>query len=44
MLGFAFIILPLVFIPKKFILGRIKGVFLFLGYVGFIYLVFKTTA
>ena len=44
MLGFAFIILPLVFIPKKFVLGRIKGLFLFLGYVGFIYLVFKTTA
>jgi len=44
MLGFAFIIFPLVFIPKKFILGRLKGLFLFLGYVGFIYIVFKTTA
>lgn len=44
MLGFAFIILPLVFIPKKFILSRIKGLVLFFGYIGFIYLVFKTTA
>lgn len=40
MLGFSAILLPLVFIPKKFILGRFKGVFLFLGYALFIYLVF----
>lgn len=44
MLGFAFVLLPLVFIPKKYILGRFKGAFLFLGYIGFVYLVFKTTA
>ncbi|WP_299669427.1 calcium/sodium antiporter [uncultured Polaribacter sp.] len=44
MLGFAGILLPLVFIPKKFILSRFKGVFLFLSYGLFIYLVFKTTA
>ncbi len=44
MLGFAFVLLPLVFIPKKYVLGRFKGVFIFLGYIGFIYLVFKTTA
>ena len=44
MLGFAFIILPLVFVPKKFVIGRFKGLFLFIGYLGFVYLVFKTTA
>lgn len=43
MLGFAFILFPLVFIPKKYILGRFKGFFIFLGYIIFIYLVFKTT-
>lgn len=40
MLGFSAILLPLVFIPKKFVLGRFKGVFLFLGYALFIYLAF----
>lgn len=44
MLSFAGVLLPLVFIPKKFVLSKFKGVFLFLGYVLFIYLVFKTTA
>ncbi|WP_298767588.1 calcium/sodium antiporter [uncultured Polaribacter sp.] len=44
MLGFAAVLLPLVFIPKKFILSRFKGFFLFVGYIAFIYLVFKTTA
>jgi len=44
MLGFALVLLPLVFIPKKYVLSRFKGLFLFLGYIGFIYLVFKTTA
>ncbi len=39
MLGFAFIILPLVFLPKQFNLNRIKGIVLFLAYVVFIYLV-----
>ncbi|WP_439129159.1 calcium/sodium antiporter [Polaribacter sp.] len=43
MLGFAVVLLPLVFIPKKFVLSRFKGLFLFVGYVSFIYLVFKTT-
>ncbi|MGY0407322.1 MAG: calcium/sodium antiporter [Polaribacter sp.] len=43
MLGFAAILLPLVFVPKKFVLGRFKGVFIFLVYGLFIYLVFKTT-
>ncbi len=41
MLGFAFIILPLVFIPKKFIFSRLKGVFLFLSYVLFIFIAFS---
>ncbi|CAM1345406.1 calcium/sodium antiporter [Tenacibaculum amylolyticum] len=40
MLAFAFAILPLVFIPKKFVLGRIKGVLLFVAYSIFIYLAF----
>jgi len=44
MLGFSAILIPLVFIKKKFILSRFKGVFLFLGYGLFIYIVFKTTA
>ena len=44
MLGFSAILIPLVFIKKKFILSRFKGGFLFLAYAIFIYLVFKTTA
>ncbi|QTD37446.1 calcium/sodium antiporter [Polaribacter batillariae] len=44
MLGFAVVLLPLVFMPKKFVLSRFKGAFLFFGYALFIYLVFKTTA
>ena len=40
MLGFSAILIPLVFIKKKFILSRFKGVFLFLAYAAFIYLVF----
>ncbi|MCG1035927.1 calcium/sodium antiporter [Polaribacter sargassicola] len=43
MLGFAAILIPLVFIPKKYELNRLKGLFLFLAYGAFIYLVFKTT-
>jgi cation:H+ antiporter len=43
MLGFAASLIPLVFIPKRFVLSRFKGIVLFLGYVLFIYLVFKTT-
>lgn len=44
MLAFATIILPLALLPKRFVFSRIKGVLLFLGYVSFIYLVFKTGA
>jgi len=42
MLGFAAVLLPLVFLKKKLVLSRFKGLFLFLGYLVFIYLVFKT--
>ena len=44
MLGFSAILIPLVFIQKKFLLSRFKGGFLFLAYGTFIYLIFKTTA
>ncbi|SNR14027.1 calcium/sodium antiporter [Tenacibaculum jejuense] len=40
MLAFAFVILPLVFIPERFKLTRLKGAVLFLGYCVFIYLAF----
>ena len=39
MLGFAAVLIPLVFLPKKYILSRFKGIFLFIAYVLFIYLV-----
>ncbi|WP_271765245.1 calcium/sodium antiporter [Aquimarina algiphila] len=40
MLGFAIILLPLAFIPKKMILGRPKGFLIFVAYCIFIALVF----
>lgn len=40
MLGFAFILLPLSLIPKKFTIDRYQGVILFLAYIFFIYTVF----
>lgn len=40
MLGFAFILIPLAFLPKKFILGRYKGIIMFVGYVIFIGMAF----
>jgi cation:H+ antiporter len=40
MLGFAFILYPFAFFPKKFGIDRYEGVVLFLAYVFFIYLVF----
>jgi len=40
MLGFALILLPLAFIPKKMILGRGKGLLIFAGYCVFIAMVF----
>ncbi len=43
MLGVAFSMIPLVFMPKKFKLSRLKGLILLLGYVIFVYLSFKTS-
>ena len=40
MLGVAFILLPISFIPKKYQIGKLKGSILFIGYVVFIYLAF----
>ncbi|CAN5122168.1 calcium/sodium antiporter [soil metagenome] len=40
MLGYAFILIPLAFIPQKFILGRYKGIILFVPYVIFIGMAF----
>jgi len=40
MLGFAFIILPLVFLPKKYIFSRYKGIIIFSAYAIFIALTF----
>lgn len=40
MLGFAIILLPLAFVPKRMVLGRPKGVLIFLAYCIFIALVF----
>ncbi|WP_299057523.1 calcium/sodium antiporter [uncultured Polaribacter sp.] len=44
MLGFAIVLLPLIFISKKLVLTRFKGALLFISYVFFIYMVFKVTA
>lgn len=40
MLGFAFILLPLTFLPKSLQISRCKGVVLFLTYALFVYLAF----
>ncbi|MCH4551098.1 MULTISPECIES: calcium/sodium antiporter [Aestuariibaculum] len=40
MLGFAFILLPLVFLPKRFEINKAKGMLLVLGYGVFMYLLF----
>lgn len=40
MLGVSFILIPLAFLPKKFMVGRIKGLVLFVGYVIFVGLAF----
>jgi len=40
MLGFAMVLLPIVFIPKRFIIGRFKGLFIFTAYIVFIMLTF----
>ncbi len=41
MISFAAVLIPLVFIPKRYELGRYKGVILFVGYVVFIALALK---
>ena len=40
MMGIAFILIPLAFLPKKFSMGRYKGLILFSGYVVFVSLTF----
>lgn len=40
MLAFAFVLLPLIFLPSKFQIGRYKGLLLFLGYLFFVYMAF----
>lgn len=44
MLGFAAILIPLAFIPKRFVLGRYKGLLLVIGYAVFIGLAFVNLA
>jgi len=44
MLSVAAVLIPLVFIPKKFELSRIKGMVLFVAYIVFIYLAFVSGA
>lgn len=41
MIGFAAVLIPLVFLPKKFEIGRLKGLLLIGTYVVFIFLTFK---
>jgi len=43
MLGVAAVLLPLVFMPKKYFISRLKGLALLLGYIMFIYLSFKSS-
>lgn len=40
MMGIAFILIPLAFLPRKFSMGRLKGFVLFAGYVVFVSLAF----
>lgn len=42
MLGFSFILFPLIMLPKRFEINRIKGFFLFLVYGVFMFLLFTT--
>jgi len=42
MLGIAFILLPLSFLPVKYKISRYKGLMLFIAYILFIYLAFKS--
>ena len=40
MLGFALVLIPLAFLPKKFEIGRIKGIIIFVAYMLFVSLAF----
>lgn len=40
MMGIAFILIPLAFLPRKFSMGRVKGLILFVGYTVFVSLAF----
>jgi cation:H+ antiporter len=40
MMGIAFILIPLTFLPRRFSMGRLKGLVLFTGYVVFVSLAF----
>lgn len=40
MLAIAFVLIPLAFLPKKLIIGRYKGIFLFVGYAVYIGMAF----
>jgi cation:H+ antiporter len=42
MIGFSFILVPLIFIPPKKVISRYKGVILFLAYILFILLAFRS--
>ena len=44
MLAFGAILLPMILIPKRFQINRLKGFFLVLGYGTFIFLVFATSS
>jgi cation:H+ antiporter len=41
MIGFAAITLPLIFLPKRYLFGRYKGLILLIGYFVFIYTIIK---
>ena len=43
MLAVAAILIPLVFVPKKYEISRLKGFVLFSAYIIFIYLAFTTS-
>lgn len=40
MLGFAIVLIPLAFLPKKLIISRPKGLFIFIAYLAFTFLAF----
>jgi len=40
MLGFSAVLIPLIFLPKRFQISRAKGFFLVMGYGIFMFLVF----